>query len=44
MTPYNQELYNRLYACQISDLELMKEMADRVIFDKIMNKLMEEEQ
>lgn len=42
MTSDEKILYDRLYGLSVSDLELLKEIADKVIFDKSMNGLMED--
>lgn len=42
MTPKKQELYDRLYVCEISDLELLKETIDVIIFDKFLNDMIRE--
>lgn len=44
MTPKKQELYDRLYVCEISDLELLKETIDVIIFDKFLNDMIREDE
>lgn len=41
ITKENKELYNKLRTLSVSDLELLKEISDEIIFEKFMNKIME---
>jgi len=44
MTPDEKMLYKRLYKFEISELEALKDLVDKIIFDKFLNNIIKEQE